>query len=128
MDALGPERELRVLAADGLRALPPLLLPDLAEALWESAEQSGDARRFVLARTMETLAVWWDECDDEANQGLPSPLVDQLDEVLAARLSDVIRADPPQGLVLARELRANVLVVLKQWNGWQRWYPELGAR
>lgn len=126
MGDLESEADLWVLANDGLGALPPVKLPDLAETLWMAAEAGGDPRLFVLARSMETFAVWWDECDEEAGQGLPTPLVNELDEILAAQLPEVLRASPADGLALASRLRADLLAVLRRWNGWQRWYPESG--
>jgi hypothetical protein len=124
VSALDPTGALELLAKDGLRALPPARLPELAEVLWAEGERSGDARAFVLSRVARTLDAWWDECDEEAGQGLPSPLVDELDEVLANRIPAVLSAEASQGLTLASALREEIGSVLQRWHNWQRWYPD----
>lgn len=67
-----------------------------------SMAESGESRFAVLAEMFRGLEAWW--CD----QGVPTPLATEIDQLLRSRLSLVLDSNGLPGLRLAEELRREI--------------------
>lgn len=99
---------LQQLIEQGLLALSPTRLGDLADWCWDWCEATGDGRYCGLARTFGIIADWFGEHDRYG--GVPADTVVELDGLLGRELPMVLAAtDPASGAMLGRELREAVL-------------------
>jgi len=84
-------KDLRALAAGGIVAIPPTQFDDLSARCWAQAIDTGDARYAVLADLLTGLSQWWDRIG-----GVPSPLSEQIDDLMRHSLDGILDAPTPQ--------------------------------
>jgi hypothetical protein len=100
---------LRQLANEGIaKYLPPTALGSLVEWCWDYGESTGDARYCSISRTLSYIYETF-----EIHEAVSQSLIDELDELLAANLVDVIEARTAViGSSLARQLRNEVSLAI----------------
>lgn len=107
------QHSLRRLADEGLAAFPPHGLRTAADHCWDVCETTGDARYCSLWRTLDLLALPFED------EGGPSPavdVIDRIDDVLRGQLRGVLDAPSAEaGSLLGRRLREDVLDAVN-WN------------
>jgi hypothetical protein len=100
--------DLERLAREGLAALPPLLLPDIANDCWDRGAITGDARYCLLWRSLDLIA----QIFEDRGQ-LPTPIVDELNGAFARLLPGALDATTAEeGTGLARILDDEIRSVL----------------